>query len=761
MDLSALDGEGINRSLDAVNQDVRPLIDELLGSTFDGQATPGPGVAACLARLAAGLARAQSAGVTASRGSDFTLDLLADPFREAGSAAKALFVPEPGQVDGGVEVETQVAAWGRQMGRAFLNPIEALMAAEFNTLAVGVNQTVKLFWNEPSAGQETGTFTRIGQQVNLLLKDLLFDPEKRAINTSGLILYGLGETIPALQAELGYLRRLKLSTAALVEQASALPPSLIPSLPNAAVTDLLCQAEGHLRRVAGDLASAHTFSRAEFSQATTKVCQAKETMFTGKLGTDTLAHLKNLYGLSDLQFNVLKTFQFMPDPRYRLETVKLIRLNTMVQTADVPVVTFARNLGDFFTSLDTFTGLHIADVLGVVITILRRQIAVVRAQLEGDAVGLKFETEMAKVEGLTATADVLRRPTAASGNSDPTVPGARTAVAGGSDIASYAGTQASCYATLSGLCFAMGQAQRLYTGIKLILEGNDVLIQRLREFTQHITTTCGYVSSAGQVNDAVQALLKASEARLAGISRDNTEITARSRDLTGAVAVQEKWLLCLDGQLNALLRYISGGLLGTKIAAAAANIVSIARRLPAFGDAVSALDIRKMQVTAGGTNAYDEVLAALQCLLLQCEGNPFLAAAARAAAIRFHAERDLESARAITMGTLDDLPRAANKVSNNRRLQSFLDLIQSLQKLTSVDLSELCNLETQNRANQRRMTEDQASATQTRADNERIAKADQTTKKALIRTRDDRLTAESVRRKAEAAKIAPYTRVGL
>jgi hypothetical protein len=196
------------------------------------------------------------------------------------------------------------------------NPFDALFTAQLNVLSIAGDQVTAVFAgtgdpNNSNAMQREGVVRQVRDRVQMLVRQLIFNAKAAPQQLGGLLFFALQEGIPAIEAELLYLGMMKRLVQDLVSEASALPPSMIPGFPNASATDLLCQAEMHLRAVRDELNNRKTFNRSEMTQATDKTCEARDVIASGTMAETFARQLKNLYGLTDLQFNTLKNMKFM------------------------------------------------------------------------------------------------------------------------------------------------------------------------------------------------------------------------------------------------------------------------------------------------------------------------------------------------------------------------------------------------------------------------------------------------------------------
>jgi len=126
------------------------------------------------------------------------------------------------------------------------------------------------------------------------------------------------------------------------------------------------------------------------------------------------------------------------------------------------------------------------------------------------------------------------------------------------------------------------------------------------------------------------------------------------------------------------------------------NLIALARTVYGLYKALRELDLLgmfKFRWTLSRANILDVLLKALQCLVLQCK-NPFMSSLARQATARFQSQKSAEQSKSVTMATMDEGPVVAQKMGNNNRLAALFKLIQAIQKLTSINIEDLCAIQT-------------------------------------------------------------------
>lgn len=764
-----------NESLDRLNStaaiingftdsdDPNALVNSMVGTN---------GLVGCLTELASGLITAQYVGGYGdSAFGTYLLDLLVSPVNEMAALFKALFIP------GGSSTPDDFEFWSaanlKNIGSAFLNPFTSIWMGQFNVLSASLDEFTRgVFW-DPST-EQTGNRSLVQQttdRVNLAFHQLFLDGEKVVANIGGMLLFALVEGIPAIEAEVAYIKKMRGTMRKLLEQTCKLPPSMMPGLPNAIITEHLCIALRELEIVRDDLAQRNIMDVDHFNTATSEVCLAKESIYDPSKGLNgnLASQFKNLFGLNDIQFNTLRDFgkgdlgALMPDPRFRLQTILLQRYNGMLQATDVQLLKFHENMKEFNATLNGFSTIYLGEVFSRIIELLRRQIQMIKLQLEADAAGFSVKSDIDNIDELRGfgaersqweyannwgagagsagtpqtkpydktyqeSRDAQKdKQNPGHGNeeldsafnrsrnwkpADPKNPDynadgsprnleqtghkfvATDVQEKGSDIYGYLSTQANAYVVLLSLCFVMEKMQKLYKGVQVILSGNDRVMNAIKKFVySYGVNVCGDPYGAADINANVRNFMQVAEMRLAGRVRTNQPVQEAYKGVIRALDKHETFVLCMRREINNFLSYLG---LSTQLIAAFMNIIALARTVYDLYRSFASLDLIglfKFRWTLSRSNILDVLLKALQCLVLQCN-NPFVSSLARLAASHFKTQQNAERAKAVTMAVMDEGPSVAQKMGNNNRLQSLFRLIQAIQRLTSMNIEDLCAIPT-------------------------------------------------------------------
>jgi hypothetical protein len=734
----------------------------------------GSGLVGCLTELITGLVTAQYVGGYGdSAFGSYLLDLLISPIAEFGSLLSALFVP------GGSTVPDDFEFWSaanlKNIAASFLNPFTSIWQGQFNVLSASLDEFIRgVFWD--TSTEQTGNKSLVQQttdRVSLAIHQLFLDGEKIVAGIGGMLLFAIFEGIPALEAEISYIKKMRGSMKKLLAQSCRLPPSMLPGLPNAIITEHLCRALRDLEVVRNTLSSKNTLDVGRFNTATKETCLAKDSIYDPSVGLDANLsnQFRNLFGLDDKQFNTLRDMgkgklgALMPDPRFRLQTIMVRRYNGLIQATDPQLLKFHENMKEFNHTLEGFSAIYLGDVFARIVELLRKQIQMIKLQLEADAAGFSIQSDIKKIDELRpygaareqwdyannwgpgvggttglpsqkpydqtykqaqASSVTNQQPGASaqavdeaynrslnwkpanpdnpSYNTDGS-PRVATTQTGhlqvntdvqnqGSDIYSYIATQANAYVVLMSLCFIMDKMQKLFKGVNAILAGNDRIMNSIKKFvTAYGVNACGDPYGAEDINANVLQFMQVAEARLSGSVRTNQPVTEAYKGVQLALDKHEKFLLCMRREINNFLKYLG---LSTQLIAALMNLIAIARTVIDLYRALRSLDLLglfKFRWTLSRSNILDVLLKALQCLVLQCK-NPFMSSLARMAAARFQSQKSAEQSKAVTMAMMDEGPSVAQKMGNNNRLAALFKLIQAIQKLTSINIEDLCAIQT-------------------------------------------------------------------
>lgn len=639
-------------------------------SPYVGDTSDAVVIADCIASLAKALTDQRLTGSLAQTNVDNAIiDLLTTPFNRSRQALEALLVPDPDTVDTGT-FGSYVASAASQLATAARNPFEALIAGNLNVVTASLTQIGDQFYN-PEDPESARLGNELRSAMQSIGRQLLLDPLNELTNLGGLIYYAISESIPALETELALLQRMRRHAALLVDEAGRLPPSMVPGLPLADAIEQLCRAEGELKRIQYKLIGEQVFEKAGFSRASTLVEGARDVLFSGELSEAFVSSLEAAYPLAPEQLSALRTGTFLPNPQYRLETIRLTKLNARIQRADYPVQRLHGNLQAFLLEVDGLVELHLADILAVLVDVIRRQVRVIRTQLEATSAGYSISADLLPKKASQFSAKDFQGAT----QPDSSVLGLTSSIA-------------ASYTYLAALVFIMQRVLAIHRRVQQLLDLNSEANQRIKRLLIQFRGSDCPSNRADALNRSVQRLVKACEQRLAGTVRTNDVIAAEYRRLRKNIDEHEQFLRCFQGELNKFLSVLG---LDTSIIASAMHLASLAQTNLDIYNQLRTADISALLKSDGKpVSVWDEIVKSLQCLTLQCD-NPFVSSTAAFAAEQAAIQKRLAQSYNFRVEQLSDTPAASAKAGNNRRLQAGLDVIQALQQLTSLDLSKLCS----------------------------------------------------------------------
>jgi hypothetical protein len=667
-----------------LNSVIDPLVSaENLGdSLFDSL----PSIDSCLTELIVSLALAQDQGLSESKTKKAIIEALVSPIEELRSSLKELFVPDSAALsDAANGSESMISAYSKQVFEAMKNPFAALMQQQKAVFQAGLEQVGDILMSEGDQPGQRGLVNQVYDRVEFILRELFVNEQRAGSSMGGLLIYAIEEAIPGIDAELRYLKKMRDAVTVVEEESSKLPPSMVPQLPNLWASSQLCASDDHLRKVSHDLEYNSTWNRGAFEDATEAVCKSAEALRTGLLPTEGREFVKNLTGWDDRQLNAIGDMSFMPNVEYRLMTLRITQLNVFVQRQDVHVLTFHRNLKNALDTLESLTSIGVGHILSLVVQVLRAQIQAVEADLNAGAQGFTGALPAGVPDKVGA---------------DPGSEG------GGRDNAKYAtdvfaqlSQQATGYVVLEALCFLMDKVKRIQSGLDQLLDVNNTIMKAVKDFVRYYKTEedCGVGDNGADIiTQKMHTFLTYTERRLRGDTISNEFLGKRAQELKDAITDHEKWLVCMRNNLFFGNENIGKAITGVANALSVVkNISNLVRKMPQLEDAIRNFDLRKMMGLDEDAefNPIDAVMRALQCLLLRC-GNSYISSTATLVQEQFKPKQDARHAGNMTMGRLDEVPKQSRLTGENLRINAFMRAIAALQKLTSLDLEELCNIDT-------------------------------------------------------------------
>lgn len=668
-----------------------------------------PGLDTCLTQLVAGLALAQSSGLGESGSKQYILDALVNPVRDV---LTELFVPDAAAFEGMESFADYAQEFGEQLLQSLKNPIAAILAMQKQVLQSSLASIGDKLYGGDTAQQsmdQRGLLGEVYDRVHFAVSTLIVGGDDGA-GLGGLIVFALQQGIPAIDSEIRYLKQMKRALRTSAEQASRIPDAIVPQLPALGAVNSICSASEDLDAVAAQLRRDKTWNRSRFEAARKNVCESADILRRGIVPDNLDDLLKNVVGLDQRQLNALKKATFMPDPRFRLSLIQLVALNGFAQQQDVLVLGLHNNLINVISVLESVLSVHIADILALIIEVLRNQIQAVQADLEAQARGFTGNLASSMPDSVTVdgkTVQLVSNPPRVVGvGSGIRVEAVRgeVPIEGSSrrntkyavDVFAQMSGQAAAYTVLQTLCYLMGSVRQIYNGLDRVLTGNTKIMKTILKYVSYYKEhDCGPSNGAQRVANALDSYMTAAESRMRGDTPNNQALATRAERLRAEIDSHIEWLQCIR------LRMVFGNetfaqalILYTNLLSAVRNIGEMVRQFRQLYEAFATLDIRKIfGLDDVEYNAIDVILRAIQCFVLQCN-NPYLRAQLELAAKQFKAQKNQKLSGKITMTALDAVSKNSDRSNLNTRIAALIRLIQMIQRLSALDINNLCNIDT-------------------------------------------------------------------
>lgn len=289
------------------------------------------------------------------------------------------------------------------------------------------------------------------------------------------------------------------------------------------------------------------------------------------------------------------------------------------------------------------------------------------------------------------------------------------------DIYAYISSQAGAYVVLSGLCFLMERTDSAYRVLQGVLSTNNRIVSAIKGMLNDLAgDDCPSPPARGsilQIDEsdpynlaknftylesgvvlAVDAFVRAAQDRVAGGNTKQRTLVRRAQRALETVEKQEAWLQCFKSHLflgnESVLGAVSAVANGLSLLKNTTGIIrGIMKQYGSVRAMLRNLDMKKLFGIDGERyNVFDTLLQALQCLVLRCD-DPSLTSLLNRATTQFRPQADQTKSAAVTMGSLDDIPKTGQEAAANQTIQSIFRLISSLQSLTTIDLKKLCDIE--------------------------------------------------------------------
>lgn len=687
----------------SLNAVLNPLISNpnLMDQLADGVL---PGIDSCLTELLVGLVFMRRIGLDDIGARQFALDALVNPVRDL---LTEIFVPDLPSFDGLEDFASYAQEFAMQIVESMKNPVSAILSQQRQVIRSSLDQIGDKLISGVSEEHRPGNVREFFDTARVGIETLLFRDDE-GISIFGLLKFAITLGLPGIDSEIRYLRQMKRQVNTSMELATTIPDAVIPQLPALGAVNRICNAEEDLKIVASDLRNRKTWNRSRFGSATEAVCDSAQILRSGILPSDVAGVVGGLFNLDDRQINALKTFRYAPDPRFRLALLQLRALHGFAQEQDVYVVALHRNIRNFMTVLNQVTRVHIADVMSLLIEVLREQIRAVRYDLESQAQGFTgnlaaaFPDKTTDEEG-RVTQQITNPPSQRTNGprveavrgETPEPGAARRNTKYAVDIYAQLSGQATGYVVLETLCYMMRKVQFVYNNIDRILAMNTRFMESIRRFIDYYEgDDCPGSEQGGErITNAVDAYLDAAESRLRNDTQDNRALSIRADTLVSRIDEHIEWLECIRERMvfgnENILRVISAI---ANVFAAIRQIAGLLRTFRQLYQLFRTFDIRKLLSRIDlEFSAVEVVLRAIQCFILQCD-NSYIRQTLRLAQSQFRVQLASRTSQRMDLGTLDSASKNADKSNLNTRISALLRLLQNLQSLASLDVNALCEL---------------------------------------------------------------------
>lgn len=690
--------------------------------TENGPVPVGVSINVCLTQLAASLVRVKTFAANDDQAIKQSRLVLAKPFDELGSALADLLLPDP---NGPVLEEDNYAKYIADVGKdlidALRNPFVAIINQQSAVLESSFDQIQSVLFSDGNGNQDAvGYFN----QAKSAVKTLFLSPTNTQGNLAGIFIFAFEHGIPAIQAELAYLKAMKSTYISVIEEASKLPARLDITVANNGVIARLCDAENSLSVVSSRLRVEAKFDRTLFNRATDDVCVAKSLIFDGKFDSNLLkTHTAAFLGIEGIKAKDLAALRFLPGISYKLKLQALVTLANLYAIQEQQTTELYKNILDAEAAIKLLVSFNSSDIIAILVDVLHRQIKALRLGLQVQGGGKDPSILDAATQtnlNSTITRDGLRPVDSVPLTEDAYkgyTPYADPATILNTDVSTYVSSQAATYLMLVNLCSLMDKAQMLYKGIDTVLNFESALMKKLLAMIQLFSLgRCGDPTSGIQVEYAVTNFLTASAQRLNNTTKghcpSNAALQITGKELEEAIKRREQFLNCMMDALSLGVKEIRQALaLITGGYALFTNIRQMARNYPELEKELRSLNLRNMLGLDGREySALESLLQAVQCLLLNCN-NPLVQSIGKNTLETFRPQLDRRSTGAVNMSSFDQIPMTAASARTNNRLNQISRVAAAITAVLNLDVNKLCAIDTpQSQTDQNRQRTEAAGA---------------------------------------------------
>lgn len=667
-----------------------------------------------LSDISSAMADIKTIGMTDADLHRFLSARLEIPFNDVALQMSFVFQPKPKDFTEDPMVYPKAKKFIGRILKAMTDPFAKLMKTQTGR-STSFDSLEQILYGGPGelgpGSQELAN--KIFDQTKLAMRSLFISGDTNDNNLAGLFTYAIEETLPAIDEEIDTLHAMARLVTALMEDTSQLPPTFIPELPNIVVLDKLRAAKVDIDQVLFELRQYQTFNQPVYGSATSLVCSAKEASKHGTVPSSYRKYLKELFGMTDLQLNILLTAQFTPDPNYIARLEDLIELNEQAQAFDKAVMELHNNLLNTTAVMAEVEQIGIGNILAMIIEVFRNQISLLVAQLEakvGDFAALinassGNPTDRLELNGRLAISSEevgveflaeLRRSSSKS----------LTDFIGPSE-------QLALYTQLSALCYLMRRAGELIRNIERITEAQSAVMRTILDFVGRYkdeVEVCGTSDGARVIQEDLTHFIDAFNARLSGIKGTNELVCYTGQQLIHHIRLHIRFLECIRDKMRFGKKEVTeqlddggagaggGGGGGSAMPGAKNLIMNTVRTLPQMKATAKTFDVRALLgLQKNEYKGLDVLMNGLQKIMQLCP-NASTKEAVQQIKTRFDAEFSIRKSKATTMGSLDETPKRALQVAVQQRVISLNKAMEALKTLISSNVVQV-SLQTHKDAN--------------------------------------------------------------
>lgn len=689
-------------------------INEALGGAagaIGALANPNVSVQSCLIELAALLPHITTLFSQDGAAEQRILEMLAKPLDELTTAVSDLLLPDSDALGDGT-LSSLITESGKQLAQSVLNPFESIMRAQAGVFDDSLEQIKRILFTGDD--KKNGFLKDYFDKTEIALRSLFLNPDTGEANLAGVFVYAFEHGLPAIDAELYYLKLMRVSAYGLSEESSKLPSIIDFQLPNTSIIKKLCEAERDLIRVSDGLHFESTFDRGAFSSATKHVCSAQADIFTGRIDVELLKkHAKNFLGVGNYKDRDLANLRFLPDVTFKLGLQTLKTLGELFKAQERSVTELHFNMTTASDAIARLADVQIGGILSLLVDVLRRQVSSIRREMESHGAGYDTQTALNTSQGEATiklrqqqeairnhaqlTADekndlIFRLEQESNFGTEKIDPYKLPPHGIRIDVTSYLSSQVSAFVVLSSLCALMQRAPAVYNAIEQMLRFESNIMRTIQGLVSRFDpSTCGNPQSGEKVIFALQNYLNAADARLREEVLTNEALNTTGRDLLACIRERETFLLCMRSRLSLGLEGLTAGIEAIANGRAIlVNLRALAARFPEQAAEMRRLNLKRVfGLEKESYSVTEAFLKAAQCLLANCD-NPTIQEIMPGMVQEVAKKYENRKTDFFDMASLDNIPKIAARARSNRRIQQIMRLLAAIKGILNLDTNQLC-----------------------------------------------------------------------